>query len=58
VDWKKQFPLNQAKTFKGVFANQNVVCKLSDAATVRFVREEFQTRLEVMDPKLRGEGKI
>lgn len=42
VEWRKHFPLNEAKTFKGVFANQNVVCKLTDAATVRFVREEFQ----------------
>jgi hypothetical protein len=42
VDWKKQFDLSKAKTFKGVFANQNVVCKLSDPATVRFVRQEFE----------------
>ena len=42
VDWKSHFPLTQAKTFKGVFANQNIVCKLSDPATVRFVREAFR----------------
>ncbi|MGZ9103106.1 MAG: hypothetical protein ACXW3Y_09460 [Rhodoplanes sp.] len=42
VQWKKHFELRDAKTFKGVFANQNVVCKLSDAATVQFVREEFE----------------
>ncbi len=42
VQWKKHFELAAAKTFKGVFANQNVVCKLSDPATVRFVREAFQ----------------
>jgi hypothetical protein len=42
VEWKVHFPLAEAKTFKGVFANQNVVCKLSDVATVRFVREVFQ----------------
>jgi hypothetical protein len=42
VQWKRHFELSAAKTFKGVFANQNVVCKLSDPATVRFVREAFQ----------------
>jgi hypothetical protein len=41
IEWKKHFPLLEAKTFRGVFANQNVVCKLSDEATVRFVREQF-----------------
>ena len=41
VLWKKYFPLTDARTFKGVFANQNVVCKLSDPDTVRFVRKEF-----------------
>jgi hypothetical protein len=42
VEWKEHFELSDAKTFKGVFANQNVVCKLTDIATVRFVRKEFQ----------------
>lgn len=41
IHWKRSFPLKQAKTFRGVFANQNIVCKLSDPATVRFVREGF-----------------
>jgi hypothetical protein len=41
VQWKKTVPLSEAKTFKGVFANQNVVCKLGDAATVAFVRQNF-----------------
>ena len=44
VEWKKHFNLNEAKTFKGVFANQNVVCKLTDTATVGFVRKEFDIR--------------
>jgi hypothetical protein len=42
VQWKRHFTLEEAKTFKGVFANQNVVCRLSDEQTVRFVRKEFQ----------------
>jgi hypothetical protein len=25
VDWTKHFPLDEARTFKGIFANQNVV---------------------------------
>jgi hypothetical protein len=46
VEWKKHFNLNEAKTFKGAFANQNVVCKLTEPATVRFVREEFNIRTD------------
>ena len=30
----------QAKNFKGVFANQNVVCKLRDERTLRFLERE------------------
>ncbi len=41
VKWEKTYPLTEAKTFKGVFANQNIVCKLTDPATLRFVREQF-----------------
>ena len=41
VDWKRTFPLEEARTFKGVFANQNIVCKLRDPATVTFLRREF-----------------
>jgi hypothetical protein len=42
VRWLKSFPLSDARTFRGVFANQNVVCKLSDVETIRFVREQFE----------------
>ena len=41
VDWKKAFPSDQAQTFKGVFANQNIVCKLRDPTTVEFLRRQF-----------------
>src|SRR5262245_9904736 len=41
VDWKVHFPLSEAKTFRGVFANQNIVCKLSDPETIRFLEEKF-----------------
>lgn len=41
IRWIKTVDKNQAKTFSGVFANQNVVCKLRDQKTLRFVRETF-----------------
>ncbi len=41
VEWLRSYPREQARTFKGVFANQNVVCKLRDAKTLEFVRSEF-----------------
>lgn len=41
VDWKKTYPSDQAQTFRGVFANQNVVCKLRHPETVSFVQQRF-----------------
>lgn len=41
VRWLKEVPREQAKTFKGVFANQNIVCKLRDPKTLEFLRSEF-----------------
>jgi len=41
VNWIKAIPLAEAKTFRGVFANQNVVCKLRDAATLEFLSSAF-----------------
>lgn len=41
VRWIKTFPKNDAKTFAGVFANQNVVCKLRHEGTLKFVEREF-----------------
>jgi hypothetical protein len=37
----KTYARDEAKTFKGVFANQNIVCKLRDPKTVGFLRSEF-----------------
>lgn len=42
VRWLKAFSREQAKTFKGVFANQNIVCKLRDPKTLEFLRSEFE----------------
>lgn len=41
VQWEDWVPKDQAKTFRGVFANQNIVCKLRHPATVDFLRREF-----------------
>jgi hypothetical protein len=41
VRWEKTLPLNEAVTFTGAFANQNVVCKLRDQATLDFLSQTF-----------------
>ena len=41
VKWLKAFSREQAKSFKGVFANQNIVCKLRDTETLDFLQKEF-----------------
>lgn len=41
IEWKKTYPLNEAKTFPGAFANQNIVCRLRDQATLDFLKEYF-----------------
>ncbi len=41
IEWKKTYPLNEAKTFPGAFANQNIVCRLRDQATLDFLKENF-----------------
>jgi hypothetical protein len=41
VDWIKVVPVGEAKRFDGMFANQNVVCKLRDPKTLEFLREQF-----------------
>jgi Endonuclease NucS len=41
VRWNNAVAKNQAKTFAGVFANQNIVCKLRHEQTLKFVQHEF-----------------
>jgi hypothetical protein len=41
VTWKKVFPMEEAKRFKGIFANQNIVCELRDPNTVSFLEQQF-----------------
>ena len=42
VDWKKTFNRNDARYFKGIFANQNIVCKLRHKRTIDFLRTQFE----------------
>lgn len=41
VKWLRTYPREEAKTFSGAFANQNIVCKLRDQKTLDFLRTEF-----------------
>jgi hypothetical protein len=41
VDWEKSVPLNEAKSFDGIFANQNVVCRLREPRTIEFLKQAF-----------------
>jgi hypothetical protein len=41
VNWLKTFDEDDALWFKGAFANQNVVCKLRDQNTFKFLSEKF-----------------
>jgi hypothetical protein len=41
IDWQKTVERNDAKTFPGIFANQNIACKLYDEKTVEFLIREF-----------------
>lgn len=41
VDWLKTYPMADAKTFDGAFANQNVVCRLRDPRTLDFLKQTF-----------------
>lgn len=42
IKWVKTFNVNDAKTFKGIFANQNVVCKIRNTETFDFLQKEFE----------------
>jgi len=41
VKWLKTFPRERGCTFRGVFANQNIVCTRRDQATLTFLMREF-----------------
>ena len=37
IDWRRTVEITHAERFKGSFANQNIVCRLRDEATVDFL---------------------
>jgi len=41
IQWEKALDREEAKWFKGAFANQNIVCKLRDPKTLEFLQQEF-----------------
>ena len=41
IEWKQTFDRSNAKTFQGIFANQNTACKLYSQETVDFLVEAF-----------------
>ncbi|MEM7058971.1 MAG: endonuclease NucS domain-containing protein [Pseudomonadota bacterium] len=44
VDWQRTVPVDEAKSFSGIFSNQNVVCKIRHQETVDFLREKFDVK--------------
>lgn len=42
IRWISLVPREEAKKFPGIFANQNVVCKLRDPKTLEFLKREFE----------------
>ncbi|MDX2023278.1 MAG: endonuclease NucS [Deltaproteobacteria bacterium] len=41
IDWKKTFSREDARAFKGMFSNPNIVCKIHDTETLNFLFDEF-----------------
>ncbi|KLK93935.1 hypothetical protein AA309_05490 [Microvirga vignae] len=41
IKWERTYSFEQAKTFPGAFANQNIVCRLRDQATLDFLYDSF-----------------
>lgn len=44
VVWRNAVSISETKTFSGIFANQNVVCKLTHPATLGFLADSFGTQ--------------
>lgn len=41
IEWQKTVATGDARTFTGIFSNQNVVCKIRHPETVDFLKEQF-----------------
>ncbi|MCG8400304.1 MAG: hypothetical protein MJA84_01765 [Firmicutes bacterium] len=46
IEWIRTFDRSEAKTFQGIFANQNTVCKLHSQETVDFLTDAFSVKHE------------
>lgn len=46
VEWRKVVPTSEAKRMDGMFANQNIVCKLRDPKTIDFLRDQLGVTVE------------
>lgn len=46
IDWKKTFPITEPQTFGGIFANQNIVCKIYQQETADFLTDAFGVKPE------------
>ena len=52
VEWRKTLPLSEAKTFSGIFANRNMICKLRDSATIELLKGIFPVDEKAKTPTL------
>ena len=50
VEWITSFARDDARKFPGIFANQNVVCKLRDEKTLKFLKQEFNVEDDSLAP--------
>lgn len=57
IEWLKAVPIAEAKMVPGAFANQNIVCKLRDAATIEFLKRNFPLDAE-RKPHHRSESAV
>jgi len=48
VAWQKTFDGEHAQTYPGIFANQNIVCRIRDVRTVEFLMERFEVAPETV----------
>lgn len=46
VNWIRSYNEENAKWFKGAFANQNVVCEIRDEDTILYLKKEFDIKEE------------
>ncbi|WP_420863485.1 endonuclease NucS domain-containing protein [Algirhabdus cladophorae] len=44
IDWQNTVAITDARTFSGIFSNQNVVCKIRHPETVDYLKEQFGVR--------------